>query len=77
MVKCFLKGQDFNVLGQIKYIEEGNRNPYICLSDYSIYDKITGEEYPLTIQKSEEHSIILELRDIEYIKVIDIKKTSH
>lgn len=75
-LNIYLKGQDFNILGQIKYIEEGSRSPYICLSNYSIYDKITGEEYPLTIQENEEHSIILELKDIEYIKVIDIKKAS-
>lgn len=75
-LNVYLKGQDFNVLGQVKYIEENQRNPYVCLCKYSIYNKDTGEEKPLVIQDGEEHSIILELKDIEYIKVIDSKKTS-
>ncbi|MBR0466033.1 MAG: hypothetical protein IJJ40_00865 [Clostridia bacterium] len=75
-LNVYLKGQDVNILGQIKYIEENQRNPYVCLSNYSIYDKRTGEEQTITVQENEEHSIILELKDIEYIKVIDIKKTS-
>ena len=75
-LNVYLKGQDFNVLGQIKYIEENQRNPYICLCKYSIYDKETGNEYPITIQDGEEHSIILELKDIEHIKVVDSEKAS-
>lgn len=76
-LNIYLKEQDFNVLGQIKYIEENQRNPYICLCNYSMYDKETGNEYPIDIQEGEEHSIILELKDIEHIKVVDSEKTSH
>ena len=75
-LNIYLKEQDFNVLGQIKYIEENQRNPYICLCNYSMYDKETGNEYPIDIQEGEEHSIILELKDIEHIKVVDSEKTS-
>ncbi len=74
-LNVYLKGQDVNILGQIKYIEENQRNPYICLSEYSIYDKDTGDKRIITVKENEEHSIILELKDIEYIKVVDTKKT--
>lgn len=67
----YLKGHKYNYIGQVSYIEENQRNPHVLLINYSMYDVDTGRKIELVKRENEKRSIILELKDIDYVETIE------